>query len=137
MEPKLFINFIDYYKDDVDGMLNAIKMVGFDGVNFSWEENNDNFKLAEKIKKHNLLIDYIHAKQREIKILADNHLKYVENPRIHFNEIKKHIDGFCRTEHEYYNRFIMMPGLRGVGKTTILYQLYEYITKEKGINESR
>ena len=61
MEPKLFINFIDYYKDDVDGMLNAIKMVGFDGVNFSWEENNDNFKLAEKIKKHNLLIDYIHA----------------------------------------------------------------------------
>ena len=82
------------------------------------------------------LIDYIHAKQREIKILADNHLKYVENPRIHFNEIKKHIDGFCRTEHEYYNRFIMMPGLRGVGKTTILYQLYEYITKEKGINES-
>lgn len=27
-----------------------------------------------------------------------------------------------------------MPGLRGVGKTPLLYQLYEYLTKEKGIN---
>lgn len=27
-----------------------------------------------------------------------------------------------------------MPGLRGVGKTTILYQLYKYLTKEKAVD---
>ena len=31
MEKKLFINFIDYYKDDVDQMLDIIKDAGFDG----------------------------------------------------------------------------------------------------------
>ena len=81
------------------------------------------------------LIDYNHAKQREIKILAEKHLIGIKKPRIQFDEIKQHIDGFCESENEYYTRFLMMPGLRGVGKTTILYQLYEYLTKEKNINE--
>ncbi|KZX12294.1 AAA family ATPase [Methanobrevibacter oralis] len=31
------------------------------------------------------------------------------------------------------NRFIVLPGLRGVGKTTILYQLYDYLIKEHNI----
>lgn len=82
------------------------------------------------------LIDYVHAKQREIRILADNHLTDIRNERIHYNEIKKHVDGFCRSENEYFNRFIMMPGLRGVGKTTILYQIYQYLINEKGIKNS-
>lgn len=79
------------------------------------------------------LVDYIYAKQREIKILAEIHLRKVEKPRIHFDEIKQEIDGFCESENEYYSRFLVMPGLRGVGKTTILYQLYQYLTKEKNI----
>jgi predicted AAA+ superfamily ATPase len=28
-----------------------------------------------------------------------------------------------------------MPGLRGVGKTTLLFQLYDYLTNEKGIKQ--
>ena len=82
------------------------------------------------------LIDYIHAKQREIKILANNHLNYIENTRMHYNEIQKHVDGFLKSDNEYFNRFIMMPGLRGVGKTTILYQIYHYLINEKGIKNS-
>ena len=30
-----------------------------------------------------------------------------------------------------------MPGLRGVGKTTILYQIYEYLLKTKNINQNQ
>nr|WP_295001856.1 AAA family ATPase [uncultured Methanobrevibacter sp.] len=31
------------------------------------------------------------------------------------------------------NRYIVLPGLRGIGKTTILYQTYDYLLKEKQI----
>ena len=89
-------------------------------------------KMPSKVE----LTDYVHAKQREIRILANNHLNNIENVRIHYNEIKKHVDGFFFAENEYFNRFIMMPGLRGVGKTTILYQIYQYLINEKGVKNS-
>ena len=61
MRRKLFINLIDYYNDDIDKMLQTIKNTGFDGVNFSWEDNNDYTQLVNKIKEYDLSIDYIHA----------------------------------------------------------------------------
>lgn len=79
------------------------------------------------------LISYIHAKQRETRILSNNHLKDIDNQRLKFIELKRHIDNFIEGEGEYYNRCIMMSGLRGVGKTTILYQLYDYLIKERNI----
>ena len=82
------------------------------------------------------LINYIHAKQRETPILVKNHLKDIDYSRLKFNEFKNHIDNFIVDEGEYYNRFFMMSGLRGVGKTTVLYQLYEYLTKEKNVSKS-
>ena len=82
------------------------------------------------------LINYIHAKQRETRLLADNHLKEISHSRLKFNEFKTHADSFIDADGEYYNRFFMMSGLRGVGKTTILYQLYDYLTNERDINES-
>ena len=36
---------------------------------------------------------------------------------------------------ESINRFLVLPGLRDVGKTTILFQVYEYLLKEKNINQ--
>lgn len=82
------------------------------------------------------LIDYIHAKKREIRILSDNHLRNIDNARPKLLKLKKHADDFINTDGEYYNRLIMMSGLRGVGKTTILYQLYDYLTKQKNIPEN-
>ena len=82
------------------------------------------------------LINYIHAKQRETPILVKNHLKDIDYTRLKFNEFKNHIDNFIVANGEYYNRFFMMSGLRGVGKTTVLYQLYEYLTKEKNVSKS-
>ena len=81
------------------------------------------------------LIDYIHAKQRETRILTSNHLEEIDNGRLKFMKLKKHADNFLHADLQYYNRFIMMSGLRGVGKTTILYQLYDYLTKQRNISE--
>lgn len=54
------------------------------------------------------------------------------NKRSDYNNITKYIDNFL--EGENINRFLVLPGLRDVGKTTLLFQVYDYLLKEKGIN---
>ena len=50
-----------------------------------------------------------------------------------YYKIKKHLDDFL-TDKNVENRFIVMSGLRGVGKTTILFQLYDYLLNERNID---
>ena len=52
-----------------------------------------------------------------------------------FYEIKGFMDDFL--DGYDMNRYIVLPGLRGVGKTTILYQIYDYLMKEKNINQNQ
>lgn len=51
--------------------------------------------------------------------------------REEFNQIKNYIDEFL--EGNPINRFIVLPGLRGVGKSTLLFQTYDYLLKIKNI----
>ena len=81
------------------------------------------------------LTNYICAKQRETEILSKNYLKDINKTRLDCRNLKGHADKFIETEGEYYNRCIMMSGLRGVGKTTMLYKLYDYLTNEKNISK--
>lgn len=75
---------------------------------------------------------YISAKQNLMpKILVSNNKKLKH--RINYFKIKEHVDNFLNGNT--HCRFIVMPGLRGVGKTTILIQLYEYLIK-KGVDNS-
>lgn len=61
--------------------------------------------------------------------IYDNGLKL--NRRNDFFYINKYIDNFL---DKYNNdKLILMPGLRGVGKTTLLCQLYDYLISEKNI----
>lgn len=57
------------------------------------------------------------------------------NNRIEFYEFKQYVDEFLIKETK--NRFFVMPGLRGVGKTTLIYQIYDYILNEKNISKDR
>lgn len=57
------------------------------------------------------------------------------NNRIEFYEFKQYVDEFLIKETK--NRFFVMPGLRGVGKTTLIYQIYNYILNEKNISKDR
>ena len=50
------------------------------------------------------------------------------NKRYEFYRIQKYIDTFL--DKKYDDRFIIMPGLRVVGKTTLLFQFYDYLIKE-------
>ena len=54
------------------------------------------------------------------------------NKRSDFENIINHVDNFLNGEN--INRFLVLPGLRDVGKTTILFQVYEYLLKEKNIS---
>ncbi|RAP51808.1 MAG: hypothetical protein BZ137_09650 [Methanosphaera sp. rholeuAM130] len=53
------------------------------------------------------------------------------NERNDYFRIKKYLDNFL--ENNIDDRFIIMPGLRGVGKTTLLYQFYNYLVTEHKI----
>ena len=55
------------------------------------------------------------------------------NRRSDYYNIIDYIDKFLKGES--INRFLVLPGLRDVGKTTILFQVYEYLLKEKNINQ--
>ena len=53
------------------------------------------------------------------------------NKRSDYDNIINYIDNFLQGNN--INRFRVLPGLRDVGKTTILFQAYEYLLKEKNI----
>ena len=88
--------------------------------------------------KENILNDFIleeiinRPKLFKEKLVNDDE-KF--NHRLLFNQIKDYLDDFLQGKSS--NRFIVMPGLRGLGKTTILYQLYEYLLNDKNIEQNR
>ena len=57
------------------------------------------------------------------------------NHRGEYYKIKKHIDDYL-SNNNGAERFIVMPGLRGVGKTTILLQLYDYLKDTKKVSKN-
>lgn len=64
--------------------------------------------------------------QREINLKINAGKFNAMHKRLKYYSIIDRIDKFME-EESYSKRFIVMPGLRGVGKSTILYQLYSYL----------
>lgn len=64
------------------------------------------------------------------KEISKNNINF--NKRSDYKNIIKYIDNYL--EGNNINRFLVLPGLHDVGKTTLLYPLYEYLLKEKGIS---
>ncbi len=86
------------------------------------------------MEKNEILINFINRELIEVPNSINNELTKNNqklNIRKEFGEIKSNIDDFL--EGYASKRFIVMPGLRGVGKTTLIYQIYEYLLKEKNI----
>ncbi len=84
------------------------------------------------------LSNYVFAKLAEAPKLSQDNIKTDDTPFEHrktYFRIEKYVDEFLDGFIE--NRFVIMPGLRGIGKTTILFQIYEYLRKEKGIEADR
>ena len=84
--------------------------------------------------KTQLVINFINENSSNMPhVLREKLIKNGEklNYRFEFDEIRKSIDDFIGGEE--LNRFIVLPGIRGVGKTTLLYQAYYYLLNDKHI----
>lgn len=79
---------------------------------------NDLILNNPKMIENNLKNNYIYLKERQL-----------------YQELKCYVDKFI--EECNVNRFFIIPGIRGVGKTTILYQLFTYLYNEKNIEKNR
>lgn len=82
-------------------------------------------------------LKYIIKQIQTTPYIANNFLQAQDTtfkPRNSFEVLKNHVDDFLDGYDE--NRFITMPGIRGVGKSTLIFQIYNYLIN-KGIDESR
>ena len=86
------------------------------------------------IEKEELIANFIKDELTDVpnilnKELSNNNMKF--NSREELDEIKGYLDTFLKEDTS--NKIIVLPGLRGVGKTTLILQAYEYLLKEKNI----
>lgn len=93
------------------------------------------------IEEKEQLLKYTLAKLAEAPQLVKNHLEEAGRPlkyRGAYFRIKKHVDDFLMGESlgNISKRLVILPGLRGVGKTTIVFQIYNYL-RDKDIGQDR
>lgn len=81
--------------------------------------------------KNEILQDYIYAQLRNNIKDAKSTIQNKQY-RDAFFELTEIINDFFKSTR---NRSVLMPGLRGTGKTTMLYQLYHYLMVEKEVSQ--
>lgn len=84
-----------------------------------------------------LTFNYITKQLSEVPMVLNRKISNKNkkfNTKEEFSKLKNMIDNFL--EDKTKERYFVLPGLRGVGKTTILLQCYEYLLKEKDINSN-
>lgn len=89
------------------------------------------------MEQETLILNYLNEEIEDIPNIIHNHLNYPEkfNSRSEVEDIKDAVDEYL---NGYVNgRFIVLPGIRGVGKTTLLYEIYNYLVQEKNISPSQ
>ena len=82
-------------------------------------------------------LQYIIKQINTAQYIVNDFLKNGDEKFVHrnaFNDLKNNLDDFLDGYVE--NRFMIMPGLRGTGKSTLLFQVYEYLI-ERGIDKKR
>ncbi len=85
-----------------------------------------------------LVLDFV---QKHIAIAPERLRQYIEDPkrvyphRWAFKRLEKLLNDFLEGKSD--NRWIAMPGLRGVGKTTLLAQIYFYALRHHNIPQQQ
>ena len=86
------------------------------------------------IEKTDLISNFIDNELIDLPNIINSKLSLNKEPfntRTEFDNIKDYINDFLNGDIQ--NRFIVLPGLRGVGKSTMIFQIYDYLLREKGI----
>ena len=87
------------------------------------------------LKNETEVIKYIKNEVNNISSRLNNELTFNNkrfNQRKDLKEIKNLVDNFISSDS--IDRYLLLPGLRDVGKSTLLFQIYEYLLKEKNVN---
>ncbi|RAP49442.1 MAG: hypothetical protein BZ138_07665 [Methanosphaera sp. rholeuAM270] len=81
------------------------------------------------------LLQFIRIQQRDINNkISKKKFKKLHHRKKYYKIIER-VNSFLEQE-EYNKRFIAMPGLRGVGKSTIIYQIYDYLINNQNIDNN-
>lgn len=86
-------------------------------------------------KNEDEILMYINNELKDIQNTINEELYWENkklNSRTEIDEIKKYIDDFLSKRTP--TRFIVLPGLRGVGKSIMIFQIYDYLIKEKNVS---
>ena len=98
-------------------------------------------KKMEEDSRKDELIKYVNAKIAQAPVFVNNRTTINGNPlpfRKTALNLQRYAESFIKEEKgAEENRIIILPGLRGVGKTTMLLQLYEFLVKKQNINIER
>ena len=90
------------------------------------------------VEKNKIMIKFINNQITSMPLTIHN--KTTQNntafkQRLELSKLQKFVNEFL--DNNINNRFFVISGLRGVGKTTLLYQIYEYLLKEKKIPQNQ
>lgn len=84
------------------------------------------------MSKEDIILGYLTNQLSLLPSLASQYTNSNKHPhRISFLNLRRYVSNFFEGKQE---RLVILPGLRGVGKTTLLFQIYEFI-KSKGLVE--
>ncbi|MBI5872041.1 AAA family ATPase, partial [archaeon] len=101
---------------------------------------NEN-KEMEEINKRNELLKYIYAKLAQAQFFVKERINADGKPFLLRQEairLQNYAESFIKKEKgASENRIIVLPGLRGVGKTTMLLQLYDFLIKKQSISQDK
>lgn len=95
-----------------------------------------------EVNEKEQILKYTLTKLAEAPQLVKSHLEGkggdLRYRRAYFR-IRKYVDDFLMGEQSgnITKRLVILPGLRGVGKTTIVFQIYDYLKKQKNIDQDR
>jgi len=95
----------------------------------------------EEVNKRNEILKYIYAKLAQAPFFVKDRIHADGKPLL-FRQaairLQNYAESFIREEKgASENRIIVLPGLRGVGKTTMLLQLYDFLIKKQGISQDK
>lgn len=96
----------------------------------------------EETDKRSEISKYVYARLAQAPSFVKNRTTATDGKPMPFRQtaikLQEYADAFIREqEGANENRIIVLPGLRGVGKTTMLLQLYDFLIKKQNISQDK
>ena len=80
-------------------------------------------KTMDEYQIRSYLMNLLKITPQSVKLILENNYEHLRQRDLFF-ELKNYLDKFIEKPNQ--NKFFVVPGLRGVGKSTLLYQIYSY-----------